>query len=177
MTIFTATEDHCKCKDGNMVLFSLSFYLLGWVSVTLNFLHGICVWPGNMATKVASGNKRNYLLFKVSYIGQSACQHTLNSSLTLGCFWLWQNEKSKSHCFKTEGTMILILISEVWRQSRFYSWLNHWRFQAPFYHSSLISALSIPGLNLCVPSLNLRSSNIYRNSRWHIWMTDTVPSC
>ena len=28
MTIFTVTKDH-KCKDGNMVLFSLSFHLLG----------------------------------------------------------------------------------------------------------------------------------------------------
>lgn len=59
------------------VLFSLSFYLLGWVSVTLNSLYGICAWPGNMATYVASGNKRNYLIFKVSYIGQSACQYIL----------------------------------------------------------------------------------------------------
>lgn len=38
--------------------------------MTLNSSRGICVRTGNTATNVASGNERNYLIFKVSNIGQ-----------------------------------------------------------------------------------------------------------
>lgn len=67
VALSTAIKEHYKYEDGSLVL--LSFYLLWWSPVTLNSLHWICARPGNMASNVAFGNKRNYLIFKVSHIG------------------------------------------------------------------------------------------------------------
>lgn len=76
MTLTATIKDHCKYEEGTMALFSLSFILFWRLPVTLN-LGGICIRPGNMPTNKCSGNKINYLIFKVSCIDQSARQHTL----------------------------------------------------------------------------------------------------
>ena len=151
MAISTAIEEHYKHEDGTTALFSLSFCLFWWFSMTLNSLYCICVRPGNTASNVAFGNKRNYLIFKVSYIGWSAWQHTLIISshhgeirlllaITTGevqLKLLLKRRKYNSECYKWKS-----------RDSYLYTWLNYWRFQAPFNHISLVSALSVPGINL-----------------------------
>lgn len=151
MAVSTAIEEHYKHEDGTTALFSLSFCLFWWFSMTLNSLYCICVRPGNAASNVAFGNKRNYLIFKVSYIGWSAWQHTLIISshhgeirlllaITTGevqLKLLLKRRKYNSECYKWKS-----------RDSYLYTWLNYWRFQAPFNHISLVSALSVPGINL-----------------------------
>lgn len=77
MTITAAIKDCYTYKGSIMILFSLSFYLFWWLPMTLNSLYGICVRLGNVVTNESSDNKRNYLIFKVSYMSQSVCQHTL----------------------------------------------------------------------------------------------------